>query len=313
MMLLHGDKGLACMQARKTSSSSIAPASGKTWKQITLYKSKACPLRQLTASCNKAEMVCTAQTAPKQTKRELLQAALSLPLLTAAPQSAKAEGDKAFLDVNLEGRPLGRIVIQLFSDVSTGASRFRHCAMGKEGVHYQLSRFDGIFPTHIRCNGVRSLSYSANAESPIAGGDNLETLEAELNGQQRHHDQPGLVSLIVKEAQERPIKERLVAKKGQLVTVAEQAGEAPNATGFTILRSADQALDATNLIVGRVVAGMDVVETIAAQPYAKPRDSIYDGPFFNAAKAIGDKRATTAEKGFNRPLKRIIVANSGLA
>ena len=29
----------------------------------------------------------------------------------------------------------------------------------------------------------------------------------------------------------RPIKERLVAKKGQLVTIAEQAGEAPNATG----------------------------------------------------------------------------------
>jgi len=289
----------------------MIPASPtKLWKRSVNFISGAsrCMLQS-----NDIEKECTAQTAPGLSKRELLQAALSLSLLTAAPHPAKAEGDKVFLDVNLEGKPLGRIVIELFTDVNVGSSRFRDLAVGKEGVHYQLSRFDGIFPTYLRCNGVKSLSYSADAVSPIAGGDSIETLEVELNGQQRRHDQPGLVSLIVKEAQERPIKERLVAKKGQLVTVAEQAGEAPNATGFTILRSADQELDKTNLIVGRVVSGMDVVDTIAAQPYAKPRDSIYDGPFFNAAKAIGDKRATTAEKGFNRPLKRIIVANSGLA
>jgi peptidyl-prolyl cis-trans isomerase B (cyclophilin B) len=35
-------------------------------------------------------------------------------------------------------------------------------------------------------------------------------------------------------------------------------------------------------------------------------------PFFEVGKAIGDKRATVAEKGFNRPLKRAIVASAGL-
>lgn len=29
------------------------------------------------------------------------------------------------------------------------------------------------------------------------------------------------------------------------------------------------------------VGGQDVVDTIAAQPFAKPRDSYYDQPFFN--------------------------------
>lgn len=31
-----------------------------------------------------------------------------------------------------------------------------------------------------------------------------------------------------------------------------------------------------------------------------------------AGKMMGDKRATVAEKRFNRPLKRVLVANAGL-
>jgi peptidyl-prolyl cis-trans isomerase B (cyclophilin B) len=50
---------------------------------------------------------------------------------------------------------------------------------------------------------------------------------------------------------------------GQLVTVQEQAGEAPNGTGFTITTAPAPELDATNLVVGRVVEGMDVVARIS--------------------------------------------------
>jgi hypothetical protein len=60
----------------------------------------------------------------------------------------------------------------------------------------------------------------------------------------------------------RPVKERLVAMNGQLVTVREQAGEAPNGTAFTITTQAAPELDRTNLVVGRVVEGMDVVTRI---------------------------------------------------
>jgi peptidyl-prolyl cis-trans isomerase B (cyclophilin B) len=55
------------------------------------------------------------------------------------------------------------------------------------------------------------------------------------------------------------------------------------------------------------------VSRIAALPYARrPRDSYYDKPFFEAGKALGDKRATMAEKRFNRPLKRMLVAAGGV-
>lgn len=119
------------------------------------------------------------------------------------------------------------------------------------------------------------------------------------------------MSVVVGEAEERPVKERLVAMGGKLVTIQEQAGEAPNGSGFMITTAPAPQLDATNLVVGRVVGGFDVVERMAALPYARPRDSYYDKPFFEAGKMMGDKRATMAEKRFNRPLKRVMVAASG--
>jgi peptidyl-prolyl cis-trans isomerase B (cyclophilin B) len=60
-------------------------------------------------------------------------------------------------------------------------------------------------------------------------------------------------------------------------------GEAPNGTGFTITLNAEPTLDATNLVVGRVVEGLEVVQAIGALPYARPRDSAYDAPFFNVS------------------------------
>jgi len=60
------------------------------------------------------------------------------------------------------------------------------------------------------------------------------------------------------------------------------------------------------------VEGMEVVEKIASLPFSKPRVEWYDGPFFEVGKVIGDKRAVVAEKGFNRPFKRVVISSSGI-
>jgi cyclophilin family peptidyl-prolyl cis-trans isomerase len=123
---------------------------------------------------------------------------------------------------------------------------------------------------YVRNEGVKSLSYSATAVSPIAGGDSTAELEGEMDAPGAlRHDAPALVSLDVREASERPVKERLVAKRGKLVTEYSQAGEAPNGTGFVITTAPAPALDATHLVVGRVVEGMDVVAAIQRLPFAK--------------------------------------------
>jgi hypothetical protein len=63
--------------------------------------------------------------------------------------------------------------------------------------------------TYLRNEGVKSLSYNAAGRSQIAGGDSVQDLEAELAASSRRHDQPGLVSIVVREATERPIKVHL--------------------------------------------------------------------------------------------------------
>lgn len=61
------------------------------------------------------------------------------------------------------------------------------------------------------------------------------------------------------------------------VTVKNVAGEAPNGSAFTITLGAAPELDRTNLVVGRVVSGMDdVVARLAALPRSKPRDEWFD-------------------------------------
>jgi len=50
-----------------------------------------------------------------------------------------------------------------------------------------------------------------------------------------------------------------VAYRGKLVTVQEALGESPNGSGFVITLGAAPGLDATNLVVGHVVGGMDLV------------------------------------------------------
>jgi hypothetical protein len=63
-----------------------------------------------------------------------------------------------------------------------------------------------LLQTYIRNEGVKSLSYTADGTSLIAGGDSVQALEDELAASSRRHDQAGLVSIVVREAEERPVK-----------------------------------------------------------------------------------------------------------
>eukprot|EP00955_Chlamydomonas_euryale_P095245 364925-Chlamydomonas_euryale.AAC.3 len=83
---------------------------------------------------------------------------------------------QVFFDIAIDGVPAGRIVVAPFDDVSVGAQRFRDLAVGRGGVGYRLNRVDGIFDTHLRVEGVKSLSYSSDGQTFIAGGDSLADL-----------------------------------------------------------------------------------------------------------------------------------------
>jgi len=67
-------------------------------------------------------------------------------------------------------------------------------------------------------------------------------------------------------------------------------------------------LGSSSLLVGRVLSGMDVVDRIGS---VKAVQDNTKSPYFQVAKLIGDKRATVAERGFNRPYSKIVITKCG--
>jgi peptidyl-prolyl cis-trans isomerase B (cyclophilin B) len=126
------------------------------------------------------------------------------------------------------------------------------------------------------------------------------------------------VSLIVERGSPPPPpKEKLVSVNGKFATVTDPPPPGPNGTAFTVtvasgadeLSEVAEILDRTNVVVGEVVEGMEVLDAIAALPTVKDNSS---SPFFAVAKTIGDKRATVAEQAFGKPFAKVTVSKSGV-
>ena len=105
-------------------------------------------------------------------------------------------------------------------------------------------------------------------------------------------------------------KTKLKALNGKLTAVTEVSNNVqPNCTGFALTSGPVSALDATNLVVGEIVGGLDVVRKLEAVP---ANFSSKDNGFLKAGLAIGDGRATFAKTRIGRPLARVQVLKSGL-
>lgn len=245
-------------------------------------------------------------------RRALLAAGLFASLLSDAHDShADTATTRAYFDVSVDRTPIGRIVVEVDpgGGAPVGARRFLDLAQGKEGVGFRRTRIELIQDGYIQDAGLKALSYKASGRTAIAGGVDTEALEVELTRSTAIHDGPGIVSLVVRNAKELESKDKLVALKGKLVTVTEVLGENPNGSAFAITTKAEPALDGTNLVIGRVVEGQDVVNAIAALPRVKDNRS---SPFFQAGKATGDKRANVAERAFGKPFAKIVIEECGL-
>ncbi|CAL6398061.1 unnamed protein product [Bathycoccus prasinos] len=82
----------------------------------------------------------------------------------------------------------------------------------------------------------------------------------------------------------------------------------PNGTSFSITYAPSEDLDVTNVVVGEVISGFDVLAQIGSLPTV-PDNS--DSPFFQVAKSIGDKRALVSEKSFGKPFAKVTLLNCG--
>ncbi|KAJ4794257.1 Peptidyl-prolyl cis-trans isomerase [Rhynchospora pubera] len=245
--------------------------------------------------------------------------------ITASPQFNQVVTDfckdppispkQAFLDVSIDGEPAGRIVIGLYGDtVPLGSSRFAGLVSGATGISYRRKEFIKIVPNYVQHAGVRSygidVELAQRTGSDLSASNNLVTEWDETSKRcPGTKNVSGSVGIVVLDPNKPPPKPKLVARQGRLEIDQEEVGLAPNGTEFTIALKDAPELDASTLVVGKVLDGMDVVKKIALVKTVKENTS---SPYFRVAKLIGDKRAVVAERGFNRPYSKVVVTNSGL-
>ncbi|KAL5544683.1 hypothetical protein UlMin_008467 [Ulmus minor] len=221
---------------------------------------------------------------------------------------------RAFLDISIDGEPAGRIIIGLYgNEVPTGAARFSNLVSGAAGISYRRKEFVKIMPNYVQHGGVRS--YGIDAELAQRTGSNLAA-ESLVDEWERMNEKcpgtknsAGTVSIIVRDPSKPPPKLKLIARKGKLEIDEEEVGANPNGTEFVITTKDSPELDASALVVGKVLDGMEVVKRIGQ---VKTVQENTGSPYFRVAKLIGDKRAVVAERGFNRPYSKVVVTNCGL-
>ena len=196
--------------------------------------------------------------------------------------SDKSVTKRAFLDISIDGKPVGRIVIGLYgNDVPLGAARFGNLVSGRAGISYRRKEFVKIMPNYVQHGGVRS--YGVDAELAKRSGSSLGSQNLVDEWERANEKCPGIknlagtVSIIVRDPSRPPSKLKLIAKQGKLEIDEEEVRPAPNGTEFVISMKNSAELDASALVIGRVLEGMEIVEKIGQVKTVKENTS---SPYF---------------------------------